>query len=121
MITRIPAGREVSHSCYSLRIMATLTVQGVKLEIVERGQGRPILWLHGEEGLDHEAPFLDRLAAHGRVIAPSHPGFGHSPEADSVDTVDDLAYLYLDVLAARNARDVVVRSEERRVGKECRL
>jgi len=85
-----------------------LTLHGVRLEFVERGVGRPILWLHGEEGLDPDAPFLDRLAQHGRVIAPSHPGFGHSPEADSIDTVDDLGYLYLDLLAERGARDAVV-------------
>ena len=85
-----------------------LTVNGVKLEIVERGQGRPMLWLHGEEGLDPTAPFLDRLAGLGRVLAPSHPGFGHSPDADGIDTVDDLAYLYLDLLTERNARDAVL-------------
>ena len=84
------------------------TVHGVQLEIVERGQGRPILWLHGEEGLDPEAPFLDLLAAHGRVLAPSHPGFGHSPGAGTVDTIDDLAYLYLDLLAEEDRGGVIV-------------
>ena len=90
------------------RATGWLTVHDVQLEIVERGQGRPILWLHGEEGLDPSAPFLDRLAAHGRLLAPSHPGFGHSPDAESIDTVDDLSYLYLDLLAQRDARDVIV-------------
>ena len=66
------------------------TVAGVQLEMVERGRGRPILWLHGEEGLDPDAPVLGALAAHGRLLAPSHPGYGHSPEAATVDTVDDL-------------------------------
>jgi pimeloyl-ACP methyl ester carboxylesterase len=80
----------------------------VTLELVERGQGRPILWLHGEDGLDPSAPFIDLLAAHGRVVAPSHPGFGHSPDANNIDSVDDLAYLYLDLLAERNLRDVIV-------------
>src|SRR6266540_3437298 len=101
--------------CYSLPTMPTnttdatgLTVRGVPLEIVERGRGRPLLWLHGEEGPAPEAPFLDLLAAHGRVLAPSHPGFGHSPDTDRIDTVDDLAYLYLDLLAERDARDVIV-------------
>src|SRR5262245_36683031 len=84
------------------------TVHGVRLEIVERGQGQPILWLHGEEGLDPRTPFLDLLAAHGRVLAPSHPGFGHSPDVASIDTVDDLSYLYLDLLAEKNLRDVIV-------------
>src|SRR5262250_3377347 len=85
-----------------------LTVHGVQLEIVERGQGQPILWLHGEEGLEPGAPFLDLLAAHGSVLAPSHPGFGHSPDVASIDSVDDLSYLYLDLLAEKNLRDVIV-------------
>jgi len=70
----------------------------VQLEMVERGQGRPILWLHGEDGLDPAAPVLDLLAAHGSVHAPSHPWYGHSPDSDTIDTIDDLAYLYLDFL-----------------------
>jgi pimeloyl-ACP methyl ester carboxylesterase len=83
-------------------------VHGVRLEIVERGQGQPILWLHGEEGLDPGAPFLDGLAAFGSVLAPSHPGFGHSPDVASIDTIDDLSYLYLDLLDEKNLRDVIV-------------
>jgi pimeloyl-ACP methyl ester carboxylesterase len=85
-----------------------ITVHGVKLEVVERGQGRPILVLHGEDGLEPSSPFLNSLATAGRVIAPSHPGYGHSPDVDSIDTVDDLAYLYLDLLSEQNLRDVVV-------------
>jgi pimeloyl-ACP methyl ester carboxylesterase len=84
------------------------TVAGTRLEMVERGQGRLILWLHGEDGLDPAAPVLNALADHGRVLAPSHPGYGHSADAADVDTVDDLAYLYLDLLAQLDARDTVV-------------
>jgi pimeloyl-ACP methyl ester carboxylesterase len=84
------------------------TVAGVQLEMIERGRGRPILWLHGEEGLDPEAPVLGALARYGRVLAPSHPGYGHSPESPDIDTVDDLAYLHLDLLAQQDARDAVV-------------
>jgi pimeloyl-ACP methyl ester carboxylesterase len=85
-----------------------VSVSGVELEMVERGGGRPLLWLHGEEGPDPDGPFLDLLATEGRVLGPSHPGFGHSPDSDTIDTVDDLAYLYLDLLAERELRDVVV-------------
>jgi hypothetical protein len=60
--------------------------------------GAPILWLHGEDGLDPAAPVLDLLAAHGSVQAPSHPWYGRSPDSDTIDTIDDLAYLYLDFL-----------------------
>jgi pimeloyl-ACP methyl ester carboxylesterase len=67
-----------------------------------------VLWLHGEEGFDPAAPYVDLMAAHARVLAPTHPGFGLAPEIDDVDSVDDLAYLYLDLLAERNLRDVVL-------------
>jgi pimeloyl-ACP methyl ester carboxylesterase len=88
--------------------LSRLTIHGVQLEIVERGQGRPIVVLHGENGLDPRDPFLNLLAVHGRVIAPSHPGFGHSPDVETIDTIDDLAYLYLDLLAEQNLRDVTL-------------
>jgi pimeloyl-ACP methyl ester carboxylesterase len=80
----------------------------VQLEVFEQGQGQPILVLHGEDGLALQAPFLTLLATHGRVIAPSHPGFGHSPDSDDIDTVDDLSYLYLDLLAEQDLHEVVV-------------
>jgi len=88
--------------------LSWLNVHGVRLEVVERGEGRPILLLHGEEGLDPKSPFLDLLAVHGRVIAPSHPGFGHSPDAETIDTIDDLAYLYLDLLTERDLHEVTL-------------
>jgi len=81
----------------------TVTVAGISLELVEQGQGRPLLFLHAGEGLAPERPWLARLARRYRVIAPWHPGYGNSapiPEATGGGgTVDDLAYLYLDLAA----------------------
>lgn len=74
-----------------------LTISGIDLEIEQRGTGRPMLVLHGGEGLGPERPWLDALARTHRVIAPVHPGFGRSSLPDWVGTVDDLAYLYLDL------------------------
>jgi len=85
-----------------------LTVHGVQLEVIERGRGRPILLLHEEDGLNPNAPFLSLLATHGRVLAPSHTGFGHSPDVDTIDTIDDLSYLYLDLLAEQDLREVIL-------------
>ncbi len=84
------------------------TVHDVQLEMVECGQGRPILLLQGKDGLYPQTTFLNLLTNCGHVMAPSHPGFGHSPEVDWVDTVDDLSYLYLDFLAAQNLQGVIV-------------
>ena len=76
-----------------------LSVAGASLEVVERGRGRPLLFLHAGEGLAPERPWLDLLARRYRVIAPWHPGWGNSPLIDGMGAVDDLAYLYLDLAA----------------------
>src|SRR6202047_5431158 len=75
----------------------TIALAGTPLELVERGQGRPLLFLHAGEGLAPERPWLDLLSRKYRVIAPWHPGWGSSPLIDGASSVDDLAYLYLDL------------------------
>lgn len=75
-----------------------LSVRGVDLEVLRRGAGRPILLLHGLAPVDPGGPFLDLLARHAEIIAPTHPGFGHSSRPDGFDTIYDLVHLYLGVL-----------------------
>jgi pimeloyl-ACP methyl ester carboxylesterase len=75
-----------------------LSVHGVDVELLRRGTGRPVLLLHGMSPVERDAPFLDLLAAHAQVIAPTHPGFGHAPRPDGFDTVYDLVHLYLGLL-----------------------
>ena len=48
--------------------ISSIVVNGVTLEATERGQGRPILFLHPGIGIDAGAPVLDMLAKGGRVI-----------------------------------------------------
>jgi pimeloyl-ACP methyl ester carboxylesterase len=85
-----------------------VTISGVDLEIEEKGQGRPILFLHPGEGLQPRRPWLDKLAENHRVIAPHHPGFGGSALPDFIGTVDDLAYLYLDLAAQLGLENAVL-------------
>jgi pimeloyl-ACP methyl ester carboxylesterase len=85
-----------------------ITISGVSLEIEEKGQGRPILFLHPGEGLQPNRPWLDKLAETHRVIAPHHPGFGGSVLPDWIGTVDDLAYLYLDLAAELKLENAVL-------------
>lgn len=85
-----------------------ITVSGVELEVESHGAGRPLLFLHPGEGLWPRRPWLDALAAKFRVIALHHPGFGNSALPDWIGTVDDLAYLYLDLLHDLDLRDVVL-------------
>ena len=74
-----------------------LIVHGIELETVRRGAGRPILLLHGFQTIDPAARFLDLLARHGEIIAPSSPGFGKSSRPKDFDTVYDLVHLYLEL------------------------
>ena len=85
-----------------------ITVNGIRVEVIERGRGRPLLFLHPGIGLDGAAPVLDRLAERARVIAPSHPGFGGSEQPRAFDTIDDLAYFYLDLLDQLDLTDTVL-------------
>jgi pimeloyl-ACP methyl ester carboxylesterase len=77
-----------------------LTVQGIELEVLRCGTGRPILMLHGFDTIDPATPFLDLLGRQGEIIAPSSPGFGQSPRPKDFDTVYDLVHLYLAALDA---------------------
>lgn len=85
-----------------------ISVSGVSLEIEEAGQGRPLLFLHPGEGLQANRAWLRTLAAGYRVIAPHHPGFGGSALPDWIGSVDDLAYLYLDLAAALKLEGAVL-------------
>ena len=82
-----------------------VNINGANIELVRRGKGRPILFLHPHIGLHGSDAFIARLAEHAEVIVPSHPGYGHSDLPPAMSTVDDMAYLYLDSL---NLRDVTV-------------
>src|SRR5689334_21068903 len=86
----------------------SLVVNGVTIEAVELGSGRPILFLHPGIGIDPAAPVLTELAKGGRVIAPSHPGFGTSQLPKGMTTVDDVSYFYLDLLDELDLHDVLV-------------
>lgn len=85
-----------------------LQVGDVRLEMLVKGEGRPLLLLHGMDGVEALAPLIDRLSATYTVHAPSHPGFGASDLPRSFSTVDDIGYFYLDLLDQLDLRDVVL-------------
>jgi len=72
--------------------------RGGELEVRRGGAGPSVLLLHGSYGWWGWEPVHERLAEQFDVIAPSHPGFGRSTRLSGVDTIDDLAYFYLDLL-----------------------
>ena len=55
-----------------------VSVNAIKTELVRRGEGPPLLFLHPELGIAPSAPVLEKLAAKFAVTAPSLPGYGFS-------------------------------------------
>ena len=85
-----------------------MDVGGTQLEMIDKGKGRPILFLHPHIGLHGADPFVDRLASNARVLAPSHPGFGRTGLPKGFTSVDDIAYFYLDLLDQLDLREVLL-------------
>ena len=81
-----------------MAVLDRLSAHGIELEVLRAGAGHPMLLLHGMTPLDPAAPVVDLLAAHAKIVAPSHPGFGGSPRPAAFDTMYDLVHLYRDLL-----------------------
>jgi pimeloyl-ACP methyl ester carboxylesterase len=86
----------------------TITLQGIELKISRKGRGKPLLMLHGGGGPISSRPFADQLADHFEIIEPIHPGFSGTPIPSRFDSVEDLVYLYLDLIEALDLKDVTL-------------
>jgi pimeloyl-ACP methyl ester carboxylesterase len=84
------------------------TVDGVTLQVYRGGQGATLLVLHDCEVMTAWQPYHAALATRFTVLAPSHPGFGASERPEGIESIDDLAYLYLDFIAALGPQHVDV-------------
>ena len=65
-------------------------INGIKLNHISIGNGRPILVMHGGLGLDHNylRPYLDRLSRVGKVIYYDHRGNGLSTAITAPDQLN---------------------------------
>jgi pimeloyl-ACP methyl ester carboxylesterase len=88
--------------------METLDVRGIPVEVHRAGSGPPLVYLHAEQHVAQVRQHLDALAKTWTVIAPLHPGYGAAPVPPDLRSVDDLAYLYLDLLDTLKLEDVVL-------------
>jgi pimeloyl-ACP methyl ester carboxylesterase len=95
-------------SVASESVAPSLVVNGTRIDLIERGAGRPLLFLHAENGIEPAVAVIEELAKSARVIAPTHPGFGRSELPKGMRSVDDLSYFYLDLLDQLDLRDLTV-------------
>ncbi len=80
----------------------------VDLPVVRKGSGPPILMLHGGDGPVSGFPFVDLLAERYEIIHPIHPGFGGTPIPEHFDNLQDLIFLYLDLIDALDLREAIL-------------
>ena len=86
----------------------TIVLQGIELRVQRQGVGPPLLVLHGGDGPQEHLPFWQRFSERFEVIAPTHPGFAGSRLPEHFDDLEDLVYLYLDLMDALDLRDTVL-------------
>ncbi len=68
------------------------------VRVDERGSGRPILILHSAAGPRSVSGPAEGLAEQAHVLIPTHPGFESEPRPEWFNSIDDLAFTYLDLL-----------------------
>jgi len=85
-----------------------LRVGPVATEILITGEGPPLFFLHPELGRRDGSEFIEQLSARFKVYAPSLPGYDGTPVPSDFDSIEDLAYFGLDVLAALDLTGIVV-------------
>src|SRR5204863_1593445 len=79
----------------------TIDVAGRPTVLMHGGDGPPFVYLHSTLG---EAflwlPFYQAWATQFRVLVPTHPGFGKSGGFEQIDSVEDLAFDYVEMFDA---------------------
>ncbi|PPR09421.1 MAG: 2-succinyl-6-hydroxy-2,4-cyclohexadiene-1-carboxylate synthase [Alphaproteobacteria bacterium MarineAlpha11_Bin1] len=76
----------------------TLKIAGTEVDVERRGKGRPLMILHGEDGFEGTLPLVDDLAQYFEVFIPHMPGFRKSTLPTFIRGIDDVSYVWLDLL-----------------------
>lgn len=82
------------------------TVRGTKIRMLKGGSGDPLFFFHGANGLEEWGDVFTELAKNYTVYCPEHPGYGLSDINENIDSVEDLAYFYFDLINELNLENV---------------
>ncbi len=85
-----------------------LNIAGRKTELMRKGSGPPLLYLHSAAGEMEWLPFHEALSRQFTVYAPAHPGFSLSEGLESIRVIQDYAWHYVDLLDALELDEVPV-------------
>jgi pimeloyl-ACP methyl ester carboxylesterase len=78
------------------------------ITLTETGTGRPALVLHGGGGPATVAMIADHLSGSMRALLPTNPGWNGVPRPAAIESIPDIAGLYLDLLGERELTDVLI-------------
>src|SRR4029077_13395171 len=81
---------------------------GSRIQVVEAGRGRDLLFLHGAGGHMPNDPLIAALATKYRVVAPLLPGYGQSTGEDDLRHMLDRHLDPLDVKDRLKLRKPIV-------------
>ena len=85
-----------------------LKPSGARIQVVEAGKGKDLLFLHGAGGHMPNDPLIAALATKYRVVAPLLPGYGESTGEDDLRDMLDVTLHALDVLEALKLKKPIV-------------
>lgn len=87
----------------------TIDVAGRPTVLRHGGEGPPFVYLHSTLGESVRwLPFHQAWAKHFTVYSPLHPGFGASGGFDQIDTIEDMAFHYLELFDALGFEQVIL-------------
>src|SRR5438105_15068765 len=86
----------------------SVAIDGCRTHYRRGGKGTPLVFLHGASGAPVVLPFMEKLAGRFDVLVPDHPGYGQSDEPEWLENIHDVAYFYLDFLAALKLEKAVI-------------
>jgi pimeloyl-ACP methyl ester carboxylesterase len=87
----------------------TIDVCGRPTVLMHGGDGPPFVYLHSTLGESFLwLPFYQAWARDFTVYVPTHPGFGKSGGFDQIDTIEDMAFHYLELLDALGLEQVIL-------------
>jgi pimeloyl-ACP methyl ester carboxylesterase len=87
----------------------TITVAGRPVILRHAGTGDAFVYLHSTLGeAARWLPYLETWSRKFHVLAPIHPGFGPSVDFDHIDTVEDLAFHYVQLFDALGLDQVIL-------------
>ena len=87
----------------------TIEVSGRPTVLMHAGEGTPFVYLHSTLGESFMwFPFYEALSKKFRVLVPTHPGFGESGGFDQIDTIEDMAFHYVEMLDALGLEEVIL-------------